>query len=280
MRFALLLPLMLMIGCASSTEQSDRLLQSGPPRAALIQNVPFIEQSAGHCGPATLAMVFAWAGRPVPVEDLAPRMFTPGMKGTFQADMIGAARRNGMMAIPIRDLRTLFAEIDQGNPVIVFENLALSWAPQWHYAVVFGYDLAREEVVMHSGPEKDKRWDLRKFERSWKLGDYWGLVVLPPNRLSATAGEGEHMVSAAALEEAGHWSQAQVAYDAILTRWPRSLGARIGLGNVAFRAGQYGSAVKHLRQATEEHPESQSARHNRAVAEAALKKSSSGAVKN
>lgn len=279
MRIVLLAWMALLIGCASSTEQSDRLLVSREDRAVQIEGVPFIEQSAGHCGPATLAMVFSWAGRPVPVDELATKVFTPGMQGTFQNDMIGAARRHGLVAVPIRDLVSLMAELDAGHPVIVFENLALSWLPQWHYAVVYGYDLAREEVIMHSGPEEAKRWDIRKFERSWKLGDYWGLVVLPPDQLSASASELDHVVASAALEEANHLADARRAYESILKRWPKSLGARIGLGNIAYKDGELQSAVMHLRQATIDHPDSDSARHNRAVAEAALREKAK-AIKN
>ena len=72
----------------------------------------------------------------------------------------------------------MLTEIAAGNPVIIFENLALSWLPQWHYALALGYDLQRQEIILHSGHDANFRWDLSKFERSWMLGDYWGLVVL------------------------------------------------------------------------------------------------------
>lgn len=49
---------------------------------------------------------------------------------------------------------------------------------------------------MHSGTEESKIWDLKKFERSWRLGGYWGLVILKPDQLSASATE-EAMRSAA-----------------------------------------------------------------------------------
>ncbi|CAN5670623.1 hypothetical protein BH10BDE1_BH10BDE1_16320 [soil metagenome] len=258
-------------GCASQTRQVDRLL-SAPrtePRSRTIEKVPFINQSAGHCGPATLAMVMQSYGHSVSVDDLASQVYTPGLNGTFQTDMISASRRKGMMAIPIEGFTALLAEVSAGHPVIVFENLALSWLPQWHYAVVYGFDLDHETVQMHSGPEAAKVWDIRKLERSWELADYWGLVVLPPDKLSASADELSHAKAAAGLDQANHLNEAQIAYRAMLTRWPESLTALIGVSNKAFEAGNYAQAVTYLTTATVHHPRVAAAWHNRALAEMA-----------
>ena len=66
MRGILYLILILTAGCAAKTVQVDRLLRTPLPISEQqeIAGVPFIEQSAGHCGPATLAMTMAWAGQP------------------------------------------------------------------------------------------------------------------------------------------------------------------------------------------------------------------------
>lgn len=271
MRFLIFL-LPLLAACASATHQADQLLaeRSHEPRVIRIEGVPYFEQAEGHCGPATLAMAMGWAGRDVGPTELATQLYTPGMKGTFQSDLVSAARRQGLLAIPLSGMRPLVSELAAGHPVIVFENLALSWLPQWHYAIVFGYDLEREEILMHSGPEREKRWDLRKFERSWKLGDYWGLIVLPPGRLASTGDEVAHVVAAAALEQGGHEAAAKKTYQAILGRWPRSLGARLGLANIEFRARRFERATSLLREVTVDHPNAASAWHNRAVAEAAM----------
>jgi hypothetical protein len=250
-------------------------LLKAPPtnlqRTSEIPNVPFINQSAGHCGPATLAMVMNWNGKSISVDELVPLVYTPGMKGSFQADMISASRRNSMMAIQIEGLTSLLTEVSAGHPVIVFENLALDWAPQYHYAVVYGYDLDQEHVIMHSGPEAGKKWDLRKFERSWMLGDYWGLVVLPPGELAATGTELAHVTAAVGLEQALKLEAAEKSYFAILKRWQDSLGALVGLGNLFYGKKDYQRSVKYLRQAVKAHPSSDSARHNLLVAEKAAK---------
>jgi len=262
----------LSVGCASSTKQVDQLLSSSTslPRSHQIENVPFINQAAGHCGPATLAMAMNWSGKMISVDEIAPLVYTPGSHGTFQADMISASRRLGMLAIPIEGFAPLLVEVSSGHPIIVFENLALSWLPQWHYAIVYGYDLDKEIVMMHSGPERDKLWDLRKFERSWKLGDYWGLAVVPPGSIVRSQTELAHVTAASGLEQAGRKSESLTSYRAILKQWPTSLASMIALANEAYEARRYDRSVEYLEQATRHHPKSAPAWHNLAFAQSAM----------
>lgn len=259
-------------GCATVAHQTEDLLKNPPQslsRQSEVPNVPFINQSVGYCGPATLTMVMNWNGKMITVDELGPQVYTPGMKGSLQVDMISASRRQGMMAVQIKDLSSLLAEVQAGHPVIVFENLALTWAPQYHYAVVYGYDLDKEHIVMHSGPEAAKKWDLRKFERSWMLGDYWGLVVLPPGQLATSGTELAHVTAAAGLEQLSKLAEAEKSYLAVLKRWPESLGALIGMGNITYAKKDFKSSVIYLRKAVTAHPDSEPARHNLAVAERA-----------
>ncbi len=257
-----------LVGCATSARQTEAFLKKPHtlPPEHVIEGVPFVEQSAGHCGPATLTMAMNWAGKRASVDEVASQVFTPGAKGSFQIDMITAGRRNGMLALPIEGVDALLTEVAAGHPVIVFENLALSWLPRWHYAIVFGYDLQKAELVLHSGPHAGKREDLRDFERSWELGRYWGLVILPPGKLAATPGELAHVKAAAALEQSGFPDEALLSYRKILQRWTESLGAHVGAANVAFKKKDLAAAVTHLRAATRAHPRNAAAWHNLAIA--------------
>jgi tetratricopeptide (TPR) repeat protein len=261
-------------GCATATHQTEALLSSPShlPLTAEVKGVPFVQQSLGHCGPATLTMALQFYGKALSVEQVAAQVYTPGVQGSFQADMISASRRQGMLAIPIEGMQTVFSEVAAGHPVIVFENLALSWLPQWHYAVLYGYDLSTPKVMMHSGPEAAKQWDLRKFERSWMLADYWGLLVLPPGELSVTADELAHVKATVALENIGKFAEAKKSYESILARWPESLGAAIGSANIAYAEAKPAAAAKFLEQATKNHPHSAIAWHNLAIAYGAEKK--------
>lgn len=271
-RLAPLSLLFCLAGCALTPAKQTQFLLDNPPdlpAAHRIEDVKFIEQEENYCGPATLAMAMDFAGKPIPVETLAPQVFTPGKEGSLQQDMLGGARRQGMLAVQIQGLPSLLKEVEAGHPVIVFLNLGLSWYPIYHYALVTGYDLSDPAIVMHSGSTPSKVWNMKKFERSWSLGQYWGLVVLPVTELSAAASELEHSSAAAGLEALGLNREAETVYRNILKRWPNSYGALIGMGNLAYARGQFGQSVAYLRRAVGAHPESAAAWHNLALAEGA-----------
>jgi len=266
--------LLLLAACASTSRQTDEFLESAPtiPQQVTLQHVPFIEQSRDYCGPASLAMAMNSAGRSISMEEIGQQTFTPGKTGTLQSDMIGASRRNGLLALNLSSVPNLLTEVAAGQPVLVFQNLAFSWYPKWHYAVVVGYDLATREIILHTGPHAFHRMSLRRFEHSWKLGKYWGLVLQPPSKLSATADDLAHASAAAALERLGQTQEANEAYTAQLKRWPASLGALIGLGNLRYAARDWSGSIEALEEATRRHPNSSIAWHNLALAQRAARR--------
>jgi hypothetical protein len=256
--------------CATPTRQSRELMRADLPPARKLESVPFVDQSEGHCGPAALTMAMKAAGSDADVGTIAPMVMTGG-KGSLPTDMISAARRSGMMAVQIDNLTAAAREIGAGHPVIVFQNLAFGYLPQWHYALMTGYDIPGQKIILHSGHEAFKRENFRWFERTWSLADHWAIVVLKPGELARTANELEHLRAAAGLEQAGKAAEAERAYRSILGRWPESLGAFVGAANVAYAGGRYKEAVALLQKASALHPDSVVARHNLAVAESALK---------
>jgi len=239
------------------------------PQQAEVADVPFYPQKRYYCGPAALAMVMTWSGDPVTQDELVPEVYTPSRQGTLRNDMLAAARRRGRLAVQVSDVRSLLAEIAAGNPVVVFQNLALDWFPQWHYAVAYGYDLHKREIVLHSGTDARRVTDLYAFERTWERGDYWGLVVLPPERLPATADERSVLDAAAGLERTGHHREAASAYLAILSRWRESFPAWMGLGNTLYAQKDFSGAARAFREATSLRPQAPAAWNNLAYALAA-----------
>lgn len=277
-RISFLLPIaVLAIGCASRNPQTDEFFATQAvaareiPPVHEIKNVPFVLQKVAHCGPATLTMAMNWWGKSLTVDEIAAQVYSPKSEGSFQTDMVSAVRRNGMLGVPIFGLEALTREIAADHPVIVFENLGLASFPLWHYALVFGYDLPDREFILHSGKDAGLRESFKVFERSWKLGDYWGLVILPPGQLAVTADEFEHVKAASALEQLELLPAADESYQAILKRWPESLGALIGRANIAFTQRRKKDSLGFLLQATKFHPNSSSAWHNLAIAQAELK---------
>lgn len=274
MNFSILIMVALLLtGCATRKFQTDDIVSSrgSLPQASRVSDVEFIKQKQNHCGPASLAMLMSHAKKKVDVDLLASQMYTPLKEGTFQTDLISAARRQGMMAMPVTSIESLLKEIAAGNPVLVFQNLGLKKLPKWHYAVATGYNLKKPEVILHSGPDKNLKMNMRVFEHTWALADYWGLVVLPPGKLSATAGELDHMQSAVGLEQIKKFDEAEQAYLSILERWPFSLSALIGMGNIRYEQMRFSEAVIYLTAASIKHPQSSIAWHNLALAQGAAR---------
>lgn len=263
--WAVLAAALLLTGCADL--QTGRLLESPgdlPPRAR-VSGVPFYPQEESYCGPASLAMVLSWSGQRVSQEEVAPTVFTPSREGSFRTDVLGAARRKGRLAVSVRGMRELLAELAGGHPVLVFQNLGLSWIPRWHYAVAIGYDLGRETVVLHTGTREARPVAMDTFERTWARADYWGAVVLPPGELPATAQATPVLEAAVALENLGRLGAAETVYASATERWPGRLGAWIGLANARYARGEKQEAERALRSALERHPRAAEVWNNLAV---------------
>ncbi len=182
----------LLSGC--QTPPQTLQLHAKPPAIArqhLIAEVPFYPQQDYFCGPTTLAEVagfyaLAQGSAAVSPETIAPRTFIPGLKGTLQIEMTAATRQLGLLAYTQRgSLQQLLSLVADNKPVIVLQNNGLSWWPQWHYAVVIGYDLDAGELILHTGVTASYRLDFATFERTWQRGQYWLLLMLPPGLSNA-----------------------------------------------------------------------------------------------
>lgn len=252
-------------GCATPP-QTERLAATRPPDLSPrieLADVPFFPQDAYQCGPAALATVLTATGAPTTAEALTAQVYLPERRGSLQLELVAAARRHGMVPYVVNPaLEALLAEIAAGNPAIVLQNLALPWYPKWHYAVVVGYDLDREEVILRSGLERRHVVPFDVFERTWRRAEHWALVVLSPDRLPSTAEETRYVQSVAMLERIGQHAQAERAYRTALARWPRSLGARMGVGNSRYALGDLQGAERAYREAIDAHPAAGAAFNN------------------
>lgn len=248
--------LLSLFGCAG-TPQLDSLRQdvAGLPPHAELTEVPFFPQETHQCGPAALAMAANFSGVAVSPDTLAAQAYLPGREGSMQAEMMAATRRQGLLAYPLApSLHDLLAEVAAGTPVIVLQNLGLAALPRWHYAVVIGYDLEHEAIILRSGLERRQLLPLYTFEHTWARSGYWAMLALPPSQLPASAEESRYGEAAVALEQTGKITSAQTAYQTALARWPDNLTARMGLGNTAHALGNMKLAEKSFREAAAAHP--------------------------
>ncbi|WP_447977244.1 C39 family peptidase [Candidatus Nitrospira bockiana] len=170
---------------------------TGPGRAAsdggkgagesgwYVPGVPFFPQVAYQCGPASLASVLTYWGRPTSPDDIARRIYLPKLKGTLSLDMWQYAREQNVAAdVEVGSIQSLEQHIRQGEPVVALLNLGYRWLPAGHFVVVVGVDPEARRVITYSGTEKDKAMPYDDFLRAWEKTQYWTLVVKP----HATAG--------------------------------------------------------------------------------------------
>lgn len=251
-------------GCATPQTQALLKMRSGQlPQQVELGEVPFYPQETHQCGPAALAMVLGAGGTHMTPQNIALQVYLPGREGSLQVEMLAATRRNGLLAYELApSLNDLLAEVAAGSPVVVLQNLALSWYPIWHYAVVVGYDLQREEIILRSGLERRQVMPLTTFEHTWERARYWAMLALPPGRIPRTATEAAYISAAVALENAGQQKSAEPAYESALKHWPHNLTALIGTGNAAYAQGDIKRAEKAYRKATLDHPDSPIAFNN------------------
>ena len=240
--------------------------RSAPVERARVAGVPFFAQRDYECGPAALAMAMSHAGVPVTPETLVPEVWLPARRGALQAEMLAAPRRRGLLATRLRGgLDGPLEAVAGGVAAVVFQNLGLSIAPVWHYAVLIGYDLAAGTVELHSGVDEAVLQSMHAFERTWVRGGSWAMAVTAPQRLPAGADEAALLRAAAALERVAPAAAAQT-WEALFGRLPDNRIVLLGRGNAAWALGEHARARAAWQLAVERHPDFADAWNNLAHA--------------
>jgi len=261
--------ILLLAGCALNAPQTAQLIDTTPdglPRRHLIAQVPFHAQDAFQCGPAALAMALNHSGVAVAPDDLVSRVYVPARQGSFQVEMLAASRAYQRLSMPIRPtLEALLRWIAADQPVLVLQNLGLSWYPRWHYAVVIGYDLDAGKITLHSGETAFYTLPLRTFEHTWARSQQWGMVALIPGDLPVVESEESYFQALAAFEGAGGRGVGK-AWRAGLQHWPESRNLLMGYGNHLYGSKQYAAAAQQYRRVVALNPEYAPAFNNLAAA--------------
>ncbi|HJW10181.1 MAG TPA: PA2778 family cysteine peptidase, partial [Albitalea sp.] len=160
--------LVLLGGCAVQTGALREHPPADLPHSAELEATPFFAQTEYQCGPAALATVLAAAGLNADPAELGQQVFLPARTGTLQIEMMAGARRQGAVATRLpATLEALLREVHAGHPVVVLQNLGLSWYRVWHYAVLIGYDIDNGDVILRSGTTRREVMAMRTFEHTW-----------------------------------------------------------------------------------------------------------------
>jgi tetratricopeptide (TPR) repeat protein len=197
-------------------------------------------------------------------------VFLPGRRGSLQLDLVAATRERGRLPYRLDGgLPALLRELDAGLPVLVLQNLGFDWLPNWHYAVVTGYDPLADTVFLHSGRQAHRAQSRELFMKTWRRADYWAMVAPPPQRLPASAEPPALLQAVADLEQTGRADTALAVLDLALARWPDQALLHIGAGNLDLEADRPGAARRHYLAALELRPDAVAAWNNLAYALAA-----------
>jgi len=241
----------LLSGCASAW-QSSQLLANPPhtlPVVSELHETPFFPQEKYQCGPAALATVLNRYQHKVTPEALVPLVYLPARGGSLQVELVATARRFGMLPYPLAPrLEDLLREVAAGHPVLVLQNLAFDWLPQWHYAVLVGYDLQQGEVVLRSGTTRRWQSALSTFEKTWQRGNYWARVIVPAGQIPVTAKPAPYLKTVHDLEKTAQLEAALRAYRAATVKWPSRSEVWFTFGNMAFQMQHYDDALNAFKQ--------------------------------
>ena len=260
--------LLIMTGCAAIPQTLMLSKEPGNlPGSVLLNEVAFFPQVKYQCGPAALATVLSHRNIDVDPEGLTGKVYIPERKGSLQIEMVATARSYGKLTYPLeKQLKALLSELAAGNPVLVFQNLAISIWPQWHYAVAVGYDLNSAELILRSGTDREHRLSFASFERSWQRGGHWAYVVMSAGEIPATALPKNYLLAAYDLESIGFKQKALESYRIAATRWPKNTAVLMALGNSEYSMGFVAQAKTIYSQVIQLNPEFSPAWNNLAYA--------------
>ncbi|MBO1923573.1 PA2778 family cysteine peptidase [Thiomicrorhabdus sp. 6S3-12] len=252
-------------GCSSTpqTNALSKLVDVSIARHMELSEVPFFPQREYQCGPAALATILSYRDIDVADEALANQVYLPHRQGSLQIEMLAAARSYGMLSYPLEaDLKNILLELNRGNPVLVFQNLSLAAWPQWHYAVVVGYDLDQKHLILRSGEIERHLISMATFERTWQRAKYWAYVIVKPGEIPATADAASYVLANHALEEVGFSNEALQGYRSAVKRWPKNSIVLMALANSEYAAKHFQAAERFYKREIELRPENADAWNN------------------
>ena len=230
-----------MTGCASIPDN----VRSLPNEASIeLEGTPFYPQERFECGPAALTTTLVASGVDAVVDDIVDAVFLPGREGSLQIELVAAVRQYDRLPYVIDGtLAAVQRELEAGRPVLVLQNLGVAAIPRWHYAVVVGIDVEDGDVVLRSGTERRRTTPIATFLRTWRRGDYWGIVLLRPDELPAIVDRQRYLSTISALEETGRYEAAAQAWRKAAARWPTDRVVLFGLANVEYGRGNLEAAA-------------------------------------
>jgi len=165
-------------GCANRNFSAVRPGIEG--RGHYIDGVPFYRQQEYSCGPAALASILAFWGRPANLEQITAAVYLPKLRGTLPMDMENFMRDTGFETFSAAGtLEAVKSHIRAERPVICLLDLGFGLYRQPHYVTVLGFDDVNAVLIVHDGLQANRVISYDTFEKEWSRAGYWMLIVRP-----------------------------------------------------------------------------------------------------
>jgi tetratricopeptide (TPR) repeat protein len=231
----------ILTGCAAIPSSMSNY---GPAASPLeLVDTPFYSQQQFQCGPAALMTLLTASGIDTTLDAVAAQVFLPARQGSLQSEILAASRAAERVPYVLAPgLASITGELEAGRPVLVLQNLGVSWAPRWHYAVVIGADADRDQIILRSGTDERRVMRTSVFLRTWRRSDFWAMTTLKPGELPANPDRSRYIEAVAGLEQTGHSRSARDAWQAGLSQWPDDTILLFGLANAQYALGNFSEA--------------------------------------
>ena len=154
--------------------------------------------------------------------------------------------------------------------MLVLQNLGTPQVPVWHYAVLTGFDAARNRLYLNSGSERELPVHAPQFLRTWDWAGRWAMVALKPGELPAGADPARYLEAATAFERVADRDAATRAWQAAADAWPEQPLPHLALGNLAYRDKAPARAAAHYRDGLARNPDDPALANNLASVLGAL----------
>jgi tetratricopeptide (TPR) repeat protein len=203
-------------------------------------DTPFYPQQQFQCGPAALMTVLTTSGVVTTLDAVTAQVYIPARQGSLQSEILAASRAAERIPYVLTPkLAAITAELAAGRPVLILQNLGVSWAPRWHYAVVVGADSDNSQIVLRSGTDERRIMRTSVFLRTWRRSGFWALTTLNPGELPADPDRARYADAVAGLEQTGHFRAARDAWRAGRSHWPDDAVIGFGLANTEYALGNF-----------------------------------------
>lgn len=246
----LIAALIISVALSSCASQSYKELDSFAIEPISKQlDIKFYKQLTNECGPVSLFTITQFFNSTHKLEQIKAITYTPSAQGSLKSDMLAASRRLGFAPYKLETLPMALTAITQNYPVLVFQNLGLSFKPNWHYSVLVGFDANAKEVSLHDGKDAYAKQTFKRFANAWERGDKWAYIISPTSRIPSLANYQQVMSNVQVFLDIEDSKNARSLLLEAKKRWPERYEIETSLSNLYFSLKDLKQAQIHAKNA-------------------------------